>query len=417
MRIKGYFAPDMRQALRMIREEMGPDAVILSHHPRNGGVEITAAVDYDQGWLHTTSKEDVETKATTNLAQSAPERAAAFDQVADGAAIAQVAAEKPRAPGSVNGGGGAALTAMGQEIRALRSLLEHQLSGIAWGELGRRHPLRATLLRRLLELGLSHQVAHNLIQALPAVADLHSAWRRVLGMLAHRLTLNPHEMLTHGGIVALLGPTGVGKTTTVAKLAARFALHHGPQWVALITTDSYRVGAHEQLHTFGRIMDVPVRMANSPAELRRALDAFSRRRLVLIDTAGISQRDIRFSKQVNLIRSGAPAVKSYLVLSATTQTLGLEQTVAAFRGAQVNGCVITKLDEATSLGGVLATVVQHEIPLSYISNGQRVPEDLAPAKPHSLVAQAVQLAAQARSVCGSESLELAFGGMIANARC
>lgn len=418
MRIKGYFAPDMRQALRMIREEMGPDAVILSHHQRNGGVEITAAVDYDQGWLHATSKEDVETKATTTLVQSAPDHAAAFDQVADSAASAQVAADKPRAPASsVHGGGGAALTAMGQEIRALRSLLEHQLSGIAWGELGRRHPLRASLLRRLLELGLSHQVAHNLIQALPPMADLHSAWRRVLGILAHRLPLNPHEMLTHGGIVALLGPTGVGKTTTVAKLAARFALHHGPQWVALITTDSYRVGAHEQLHTFGRIMDVPVRVANSPAELRRALDAFSRRRLVLIDTAGISQRDIRFSKQVNLIRSGAPAVKSYLVLSATTQTLGLEQTVAAFRGAQVNGCVITKLDEATSLGGVLATVAQHEIPLSYISNGQRVPEDLAPAKPHSLVAQAVQLAAHSRSACGRESLELAFGGMIANARC
>ena len=414
MRIKGYFAPDMRQALRMIREEMGPDAVILSHHQRTGGVEITAAVDYDHGWLQTKSNESCGTPGSVvahppvnkRWPQAGSTEGMPSPEVPEGVPLSAAAS-----------GGGAALAAMGQEIKALRSLLEHQLSGIAWGELGRRHPLRATLLRRLLELGLSHRVAQSALEALPAMADLHSAWRRVLGILAHQLTVCQDELLTSGGIVALLGPTGVGKTTTVAKLAARFALRYGPKWVALITTDSYRVGAHEQLHTFGRIMDVPVRVANSPAALRQALDAFSERRLVLIDTAGMSQRDIRFSRQASFIRNGAPAVKSYLVLSATTQTLGLEQAVAAFRGAQVDGCVITKLDEATSLGSILSAVVHQRIPLAYISDGQRVPEDLALAKPHRLVAQAVQLAARSRPSCGPESLELAFGGMLANARC
>lgn len=415
MRIKGYFAPDMRQALRMIREEMGPEAVILSHHQRTGGVEVTAAVDYDHGWLQTTPKEGSASKARVlahrALNENPPQGIAAETTPAPDASLG---ASRSATHGN---GGGAALAAMSQEIKALRSLLEHQLSGIAWGELGRRHPLRATLLRRLLELGLSHRVAQELIKSLPAMADLHSAWRMVLGILAHRLAASQDEILTGGGIVALLGPTGVGKTTTIAKLAARFALRYGPKWVALITTDSYRVGAHEQLQTFGRIMDVPVRVANCPAALRRALEAFSQRRLVLIDTAGISQRDIRFSEQVGLIRSGAPAVKGYLVLSATTQTLGLEQAVAAFRGAKVDGCVITKLDEATSLGSVLSAAAQHRIPLTYVSHGQRVPEDLELAKPHRLVAQAVQLAARSRPLCGPESLELAFGGMLANARC
>jgi flagellar biosynthesis protein FlhF len=414
MRIKGYFAPDMRQALRMIREEMGPDAVILSHHQRTGGVEITAAVDYDHGWLKTTPKEGAASKGRVPGDNTLRPPQASSTESKPSPTVPEAGA--PLAVPTVTGGG-VALTAMGQEIKALRRLLEHQLSGIAWGELNRRHPLQATLLRRLLELGLSHRVAESLIMALPAMADLHSAWRLVLGILAHRLTVNPDEVLTRGGIVALLGPTGVGKTTTVAKLAARFALRYGPKWVALVTTDSYRVGAHEQLHTFGRIMDVPVRVANCPADLRRALDAFSERRLVLIDTAGISQRDVRFYKQVSLIRSGAPAIKSYLVLSATTQALGLEQAVAAFRGAKVDGCVITKLDEATSLGSVLSSVVQHGIPLAYVSNGQRVPEDLGLAKPHRLVAQTVQLATRSRPACGSESLELAFGGMLANARC
>lgn len=415
MRIKGYFAPDMRQALRMIREEMGPDAVILSHHQRTGGVEITAAVDYDQGWLQTKSKESSGTKGKVLTHNCVNNNSPPPDSTESMLSL-ELPGEAPLSATTALGGG-AALAAMGQEIKALRSLLEHQLSGIAWGELGRRHPLRATLLRRLLELGLSHHVAQGAIEAVPAMADLHAAWRMVLGILAHQLTVNQHEILTGGGIVALLGPTGVGKTTTVAKLAARFALRYGPKWVALITTDSYRVGAHEQLHTFGRIMDVPVRVANSLAALRQALDAFSEKRLVLIDTAGMSQRDIRFSRQVSFIRSGAPAVKNYLVLSATTQTLGLEQAVGAFRGAQVDGCVITKLDEATSLGSILSAVVQHRIPLAYISDGQRVPEDLALAKPHRLVAQAVQLAARSRPLGGPESLELAFGGMLANARC
>lgn len=417
MRIKAYFAPDMRQAIRMIRNEMGPDAVILSHQSRDGGIEITAAIDYEDATAGVASPQAIPAQAG-DVGQPAemhplPSRLATGTPSAlttdAGRATSDTLAEDDQEAST--------LDALGQEVRALRSLLEHQLSGLAWRELGRRRPVQAGILRRLMELGLSHRVAEELVQGLPQSADLRVAWRRALGLVAQRVLTTEDDILTHGGVVALVGSTGVGKTTTVAKLAAQFTLQHGARHVGLVTTDSYRVGAYEQLHTFGRIMDVPVRVANDPNELRKALDAFSDRRLVLIDTAGISQRDIRFSKQVALVCKGSPMVKTYMVLSATAQMLGLEEAIHALQGAKVDACVITKVDEATSLGSVLSMVIQHRIPVAYITNGQRVPEDICRARSDRLLTQTVTLAAQSGRACPTESLELAFGSVMANAQC
>jgi flagellar biosynthesis protein FlhF len=418
MRIKAYFAPDMRQAIRMIRNEMGPDAVILSHQSRDGGIEITAAIDYEDAAARVAAPQAIPGRAgdVGQLPETHPlpsrlatGRPSALTTDAERATSDTVAADDDQEATT--------LDALGQEVRALRSLLEHQLSGLAWRELGRRRPVQAGILRRLMALGLSHRVAGELVQGLPQSADLRVAWRRALGLVAQRVLTTEDDILAHGGVVALVGSTGVGKTTTVAKLAARFTLQHGARHVGLVTTDSYRVGAYEQLHTFGRIMDVPVRVANDPNELRKALDAFSDRRLVLIDTAGISQRDIRFSKQVALIGKGSPVVKTYMVLSATAQMLGLEEAIHALQGAKVDACVITKVDEATSLGSVLSMVIQHRIPVAYITNGQRVPEDICRARSDRLLTQTVTLAAQSGRACPTESLELAFGSVMANAQC
>ena len=198
--------------------------------------------------------------------------------------------------------------------------------------------------------------------------------------------------LEQGGVFALLGPTGVGKTTTVAKLAARFAISHGSEHVALVTTDSYRIGAHEQLRSFARIIDIPMRVANDEGELSLSLEHFYDRRLVLIDTAGMSQRDVRFAEQAAHMRRGSPRVRNYLVLSATTQFTGLREAVQAFGQAPIDGCVITKLDECTSLGAVLTVLLEHDMPAAYVADGQRVPEDVAPAEADTLVARAVALA-------------------------
>jgi flagellar biosynthesis protein FlhF len=208
------------------------------------------------------------------------------------------------------------------------------------------------------------------------------------------------DVMSQGGVVALVGPTGVGKTTTVAKLAARYALRHGYDQVALVTTDSYRIAAHEQLRTYARILGIPVRVANDENELRTTLDNLADRSLVLIDTAGMSQRDRRLAEQFRTLVAGAPAVQTYAVLAANTQAATLDEVVGAFQGAELDGCVLTKLDECTSLGGILSTIMERHLPLAFFSDGQRVPEDIYPATPE-LIAERVEALASGGDPDGS----------------
>jgi flagellar biosynthesis protein FlhF len=198
-------------------------------------------------------------------------------------------------------------------------------------------------------------------------------------------------------VVALLGPTGVGKTTTVAKLAARFCVRHGARRVALVTTDHYRIGAHEQLRAYAKLLDVPLRVAASAEELRAVLQDLSDRQLVLIDTAGMSQRDLRLSEQFALIRAGQHAIKCYLVLAATTQAAGIAEILRAYAPLEPTACIITKVDEAVSLGGILSRLVQQRLPVAYLSDGQRVPEDLYAARAHQLVSRCVALMRRAQA--------------------
>jgi flagellar biosynthesis protein FlhF len=223
------------------------------------------------------------------------------------------------------------------------------------------------------------------------------------------------DILTQGGVVALVGPTGVGKTTTVAKLAARYSLRHGSKRVALVTTDCYRIGAHEQLRTYGRILDVPVRVTSDETELRTVLQSLADKSLVLIDTAGMGQRDLRLSEHLALINSGLPRIRTYLVLGATAQMSGMEEIVSAFQGAKLTGCIATKVDETTRLGGLLSVVIDKHLPVAYLSDGQRVPEDLHPARAQDLVSRGVTLMQRAAAEHGDDYLALAFGGMLAHA--
>lgn len=415
MRIKRFVSPDMRQALRLIREEMGPDAVILSNRRVDDGIEITAAVDYErepEAGAASRPERRAPPAAIPSTARSAPaldlsldgtgERSAArpgasrarrvrVEDAGMGRDDATLLVEPTRQMPARQAGGDSALATMGEEIRGLRSLLEHQLAGLAFGELERRHPVRAGVLRQLEKLGLAGAVARDIVTRLPECVQPGAAWREALGSLAKRVPVTGDDIVEQHGVVALLGSTGVGKTTSIAKLAARYVLRHGPGGVALITTDSFRVGAHEQLRTFGRILDIPVRVANDAGELRHGLEQFADRRLVLVDTAGISPRDLRFAQQVSMVRAGSPAVRIYLVLSANSQWLAHEQSLHAFSGVHLDGCVITKLDECTSLGAALSLVVRHAIPVAYVSDGQRVPEDIAAAQPGRLVARAVAI--------------------------
>jgi flagellar biosynthesis protein FlhF len=368
MKIKRYFAPDIRQAIRMVRDEQGPDAVILSNRSVDGGVEIVAAVDYEA--------------LLSDLGVTRPKSVTTV--TASSAAVDKPVGTEPEL----------AIVDMRRELKSLRGLLEHQLSDLAWGEMGRRHPQRTLLLRRLRELGLSAVMCRRIVQEVRENTDFDRAWRDALALLAHNLPVTNDDILTQGGVVALVGPTGVGKTTTVAKLAARCILRHGARSVALVTTDGERIGAQEQLRVYGKILGAPVHFARDAEDLRAVLAELRQHRLILIDTAGMGQRDVRLAQQLGVLRAASTPVRTCLVLSAAAQFAALEETVRAFAPATPQSCIVTKVDETTSLGGVLSVVAQHRLPFSYVSDGQRVPEDLRPARSHTLVSRAVTIQSQ-----------------------
>jgi flagellar biosynthesis protein FlhF len=439
MKIKRFFAKDMRAGIRQVRDALGADAVILSNNQVSGGIEIVAAVDYDESLLTADTASDLmanpshhnkQTPSQPTSPQTPPSQFDAIDLEDDSVTLASeipasrrdTPREAPAAKAETREGNkqivwsqDPMLVQMQGEIKELRDLLEQQLSSLAWGTLSNRDPLRAKLIRCLLELGLSPKVCQKLAEAAGGQKDFEATWRQALALLAGSLAVDTSDSLDQGGVVALVGATGVGKTTTIAKLAARYALRHGRERVALVTTDSYRIAAHEQLRTYGRILGIPVRIANSHAELSEALKLLSDKDLILIDTAGMSQRDVRLSEQFALLGEAAPNLKTFLVLSTTTHRSGLGEVVKAFGKVKLDGCILTKLDETTSLGGALSTAVEHKLPVAYVSDGQRVPEDIHIARAPNLIQRAVLVAQQTSQALEQESLNLAFSGMVANA--
>jgi len=281
---------------------------------------------------------------------------------------------------------------MREEMASIRRLLEHQVSGLMWQEVERREPLRAMLIKRLERMGVSLDLADQLACYIPEDTPPPKAWKALLGLVSDQIPVVKQDILKRGGIVALLGPTGVGKTTTVAKLAARAAMEFGSDNVALVTTDTYRIGAHEQLSIYGRIMGCPVRVAKDSNELAEVIYQLRNRRLVLVDTAGMGQRDVRLSEQLDtLMQESGEVIHSYLVLPATAQRKVLQETIEHFRRIPLSGCIMTKLDECLSLGEFVSVVVQNSLPVAYIANGQRVPEDIVLAQPKYMVAKANEL--------------------------
>lgn len=279
--------------------------------------------------------------------------------------------------------------AMRNEMLSMRQLLQHQVSGLMWQDLARREPVRALVIEHLQQLGLSEQVADQLACFMPEDINASEAWDTAMELLSGQLSTTNDDILRRGGIIALVGPTGVGKTTTVAKLAAGFAKRHGADQVALITTDSYRIGAFEQLATFGRIIGCPVKQAKDSDELAMLLNQLAQRKLILIDTAGMSQRDVRLAEKLaSLVHNSRVKIKSYLVLSATAQARVMQETVTQFKRISLAGCIFTKLDECLSLGEVINVAIQNALPVSYLTNGQRVPEDIVVADAADLVQRA-----------------------------
>ncbi|WP_454690533.1 flagellar biosynthesis protein FlhF [Achromobacter aloeverae] len=268
-----------------------------------------------------------------------------------------------------------------QALETLRGTLENRIDGLLWSKGLRAEPVVATLFRTLLEAGFSTALVRALMDRLPRqyTAAQALAWAR--GELVAHLPVvgDEDELLGDGGVFALVGPTGVGKTTTLAKLAARCVARVGRDQLAMLTTDNFRIGAHEQLQIYGRLLGVPTRSVRDGDELRATLTELGHRRIILIDTTGISQRDHYVAEQAAMLNGAGRPVQRLLVLNAASQGDTLDEVAQAYRNVgnqPLRGCIVTKVDEASHYAAALDTAIRHRLPIHYVSRGQRVPEHM-----------------------------------------
>ncbi|SDC21725.1 flagellar biosynthesis protein FlhF [Massilia sp. PDC64] len=470
MNVKKFTAATSREALRKVREALGPDAVILSNRPVDGVVEILALDNDDVASLASPSPESEMAAPRPNLRMQEPtfddlepapapaprpaarpaprafQEAPAARQPLDRQPLnplyemdepvapavsptyANRRAPQPEAPAfdmaamtammsaaiaQAKESAAAEMHGMMNEIRAMRGMMESQLAELSWGTTQQREPQKAAVLREMLAAGFSASLSRYLIDKLPAGKDAAESLRWVKTVLARNITTMADEdaILDRGGVFALVGPTGVGKTTTTAKLAARCVMRHGPEKLALITTDAYRIGGHEQLRIYGKILGVMVHSVKDEADLRIALKELRNKHTVLIDTIGMSQRDQMVTEQVAMLTESGADVKRLLCLNATSTNETLNEVVRAYQGTGLAGCIMTKMDEAASIGNVLDVLVRQKLNLHYISNGQRVPEDLHLADRAMLVDRAFRTKRDAAAQFADADLPLMMAGL------
>jgi flagellar biosynthesis protein FlhF len=463
MKLRKFFGPTSRAVLEQVRAELGPDAMIVANHASAEGIEISAlpadalpqllvdpvaavapsraappapVVADDDGVtvsLSSTRGRDAASRGPSiaSPATRAPDPSAAPAPVRHAIPGLQTIAPEPAPVGIVepaiavdvatprsNGPAFDPTERMMAEMAAMRALFQEQLAQLAWSDALRRSPLRARLTRDLLLAGYSATLARTITERLPDDFNAAEAGSWMSGILARNLaTIDvADELVTRGGVYALIGPTGVGKTTTTAKLAARCAVRYGAGKLALLTTDSYRVGAHDQLRIYAKILGVSVHTVSDRHDLRQALESVRGKHLVLIDTVGIGQRDTRVAEQAELLSH--PDIARILLLNAATQAETLDEVVTTYRRTAdghndaLAGAIVTKLDEAARTGGVLDVAIRHRLRLHYVTNGQRVPEDLAVPNAPWLVDRSLRagLKPSAFAIDASELSLVAHGG-------
>ena len=387
MNVKKIHARTSREAMRKLREELGDDAVILASNSVPGGVELIALPADDIAAL---AQPVVEARAEPVLPSKPapapqPEIPAVPQAIAEPVAMPFMQSATPRFPDlpafdmTPPAPDTAWLEQIMGEMRSMHENLRSQMQEMNWSEMSRREPVKAWLTRELLSIGFSTGLAKNMASRLPAeisAKEQATGWAKA--MLARNLHTvdNEASLLDQGGIFALMGPTGAGKTTTTAKLAARFVVRHGAEKLALLTTDGYRIGGHEQLRIYGKILGVAVHNVRDAADLRLALAELRGKQTVLIDTVGMSQRDQAVAEQIAMLDQAGKPIRKLLMLNATSHGDTLNEVVQAYRGQGLSGCIISKTDEAASLGSVLDCAIRNKLLVHYVASGQRVPEDL-----------------------------------------
>jgi len=365
-----------REVLRKVRAALGDDAVIVSNVSVADGIEITALAGDDMP--------GAERSVTAAL-------------------------PAPAGDGMVQH--------MMREMASMKALMQRELAGMAWSGMKERSPARAAMMQMLLDSGFSPALMRELVGAVQEDATAAVARKLVTAEIQRRLPVTTHEALVEqGGVFALIGPTGVGKTTTVAKLAARCVVRHGANSLALLTTDSYRIAAHDQLRIYGRILNVPVHAVKDGDDLKSTLLQLRDKRAVLIDTVGMSQRDKMVAEQAAMLGAGNGQIRRLLLLNASTNAATLDEVIRNYSGGGIHGCIITKIDESASVGAALDSAIRHKLRVHYVTNGQRVPEDVHVPNATYLTERALRVNADAAvHTLRPEEYPFAMGAGVAHA--
>lgn len=496
MNVKRFVGRTSREAMRKLRDTLGPDALVLANRPCAEGVELLGAVsealndidrfteaagaheaddfahepraaengrsgrdipvpppmstvsfqDYVRQRLRDRSRASVASPdpvapladpsaAPVRQRAPAPQRAVAassastsgFGSAADslGASLNAAAARRPAAPPASEQaapsphrhagspvppiiGPAHSSEALVAELQALKGMITSQFEAMRWFDGVARDPIQGQMLRTMVESGFSLKLARSLVSHFPQDGTAVQASQWLSKVLARNLRCLPDsETFEAGGVYALIGPTGVGKTTTTAKLASRHVLKYGPQSVALITVDTYRLGAHDQLRAFGRILGVPVHIAHDAAALNDLLRLRTSRQLVLIDTVGMGHRDERIR---NLLATlSREEIRHVVVASSAAQAETIDESLRAYQARKSHGVIFTKLDEAARIGGALDCAIRHKLPILGVCDGQRVPEDWQSPDPQKLVARALKASRPNWFGLEEESLPTIFG--------
>lgn len=383
MNVRKFSARTSREAIRMLRDALGANAVILSNRNVDGMVEILAMADEAISSITNSGSNKLITPDTPTF----PPRTNSGHERNTYPENERATFASPEAVSASE------ISKVMNEIRSMRGMLESQLAELSWTNTQKCQPLKAEILKEMLASGFSASLSRYLVDKLPESEVQENGIDWVKSILTRNLSTinNENEILENGGVYALVGPTGVGKTTTTAKLAARCVMRHGPAKLALITTDGYRIGGYEQLRIYGKILGVMVHSVKDEADLRIALSELKNKHTVLIDTVGVSQRDKMVTEQVAMLSGADVNVKRLLCLNATSTGETLSEVVRAYQGNGLAGCILTKLDEAATIGGALDIAIRQKLSIYYVASGQRVPEDLHVANKEYLVDRAFKL--------------------------
>lgn len=407
MQLKRFIAKDNHDALKLVREELGADAIIISNRKIDNGIEVIASAGYNEAEVQTSVQHEMSIQNSSGSPVAKTKQTSVHvNPVADPTLVSRsmpagvphnLAASTPqtesiqkRVP-TQNAENGATMGAMQAELSHLRSLLDSQMAAMQAGQWGQQSKARSELFEKLTRIGLGVELINQLIAATDVGDDLETASRKVLIKLKNSIKITEHDATERGGIVVLHGPTGAGKTTTIAKLAAQFLIHHEARDLVLVCADDGRVGAYAQLQTFGKLLGVSVIRVRHVNELKKSLNLLSDKKLVLLDSAGMVQSDLRHPEQMFGMKTDVPDIHHYLALPATMQRAAMEKILDSMSETEIEGVILTKLDDAVHLGSVLTALLRHNLPLAHWTNGQSISNDIERADATALVSKAMHL--------------------------